>query len=170
MNQDWDIKPRSRVCQKCQADFVDHQPYFTWLSFTPEGYQRMDCCEPCSRSLPNDGSRHSSWKGIFKMPPPEPEKTIRRETAETLLRNLVANEATSSANVIYILAVMLERQRVLVEKEVRQREDGARILVYEHRKTGEAFLVRDPQLRLDQLDPVQAEVSAMLAPALPRGR
>ena len=65
-------------------------------------------------------------------------------------------------NAVYILAVMLERQRLFAHTETQTRIDGVRVLVYEHKKTGEVFLIPDPQLRLDQLDYVQQEVMALL--------
>ena len=36
--------------------------------------------------------------------------------------------------------------------------------IYEHTKTGEVFVIPDPQLRLDQIEQVQQEVAALLAP------
>ena len=38
-----------------------------------------------------------------------------------------------------------------------------RFLIYEHVKTGEAFIIPDPRLRLDQLDSVQQEIYSLLA-------
>jgi hypothetical protein len=35
-------------------------------------------------------------------------------------------------------------------------------LIYEHAKTGDVFVVPDPQLRLDELGGVQAEVAQLL--------
>jgi hypothetical protein len=58
--------------------------------------------------------------------------------------------------------VMLERKRLLVERDVQHREDGKMIRVYEHRKTGEMFLIPDPRLRLDQLETVQQQVVTLL--------
>jgi hypothetical protein len=49
---------------------------------------------------------------------------------------------------------MLERKRQIVqtaEKEV----DGAKMLFYENKKTGEIFIVRDPELRLDEIAQMQ---------------
>ena len=162
MSQDWDIKPRSPACQKCETPFADQQPYYTRLSFGKDGYERFDCCEPCWPKL-EATPRCSSWKGVFKAPPPPPESVLKKETAETLLRKLIQDGAESKKNTVYILALMLERQRLLVETEVTTREDGSRVLLYEHRKTGEAFAIPDPQLRLDQLEHVQKEVAEMLA-------
>ena len=36
------------------------------------------------------------------------------------------------------------------------------MLIYEHAKTGEVFVIPDPQLRLDQIEAVQNEVAAQL--------
>ncbi len=161
--QDWDIKPRSKVCQRCQKAFEDRQPYFTGLSFGgEEGYQRIDCCEPCWGPQNRDVTYYSYWQGLFRLPPAEPDRTVRKEDAETLLRRLMERKDEARRNAIYILAVMLERQRLFAHTETQTRLDGVRVLVYEHKKTGEIFLIPDPQLRLDQLDYVQEEVMALL--------
>ena len=165
MNQDWDIKPRSQICQKCERHFGDQEPYYTRLNFTMAGYERFDCCESCWQGDRERGARHSSWRGIFKVPPQTPDASVKKETAESLLRALVGRDDPSQQNLAYILAVMLERQRVLAEKEVTLREDGTRLLIYEHKKTGETLVIADPRLRLDQLETVQREVTALLAGA-----
>ena len=54
-------------------------------------------------------------------------------------------------NVVYVLAVMLERAKILVERDAREQADHTIIRVYEHRKTGESFIVLDPRLRLENL-------------------
>jgi hypothetical protein len=36
------------------------------------------------------------------------------------------------------------------------------LLLYEHRKSGEVFIVRDPELRLDEIESVQEEVATLL--------
>jgi len=57
---------------------------------------------------------------------------------------------------------MLERKRQLTqtaEKEI----DGKKMLFYENKKTGEIFIVRDPELKLDELMQMQEEVATILA-------
>jgi hypothetical protein len=61
----------------------------------------------------------------------------------------------------YILAVMLERKRVLKVKE-QVVSDGKRVFIYEQPKTGDVFTIADPALRLDQLETVQRDVAALL--------
>jgi hypothetical protein len=63
----------------------------------------------------------------------------------------------------YLLAAMLERKKLLREVETR-RVDDTIMRVFEHTKTGEVFVVPDPQLRLDQIEAVQQEVAALLSP------
>jgi hypothetical protein len=60
-----------------------------------------------------------------------------------------------------VLAAMLERKRILKQIQTEQKEEG-RVLIYEHAKTGDVFVVPDPQLRLDELGGVQAEVAQRL--------
>ena len=74
-------------------------------------------------------------------------------------------------NVIFILAVMLERRRILVEKEVQMPEGtGQKIRVYEHKQTGESFVVPDPQLKLKEIETVQREVMELLGISPPAGK
>lgn len=162
MSQDWNIKPRGTACGACQKAFEDGQAYITRLAFEGVDYTRDDYCEPCWAAEAARKARYSSWKGIFKVPPPEPERRVRKETAETLLRELLEANNPARKNAIYILAVMLERQRVMVEREVRTGDSGERLVVYEHRKTGETFVLIDPQLKLTEIEPVQEEIMALL--------
>jgi len=62
-----------------------------------------------------------------------------------------------------LLAVMLERSKILIERDAREQEDHTILRVYEHRRTGESFIVLDPRIRLENLDDVQTEVVALLS-------
>ncbi len=166
MAQDWDIKPRDSACHQCQTPFEDGQICHSRLVFGTEGYRRTDLCETCQASRP-EADAWSAWQGVYRAPPPPEEEALKKETAESMLRRLMEDPEESRLNVVFILAVMLERKRILVEKDVREREDGTLVRLYEHRATGETFLVRDPQLKLSELDSVQTEVIAMLGGGAP---
>jgi hypothetical protein len=79
------------------------------------------------------------------------------------LRKLIAASQPQDGPVCFILAVMLERKRILKVKEQFQR-DGARVFIYEQPRTGDVFTITDPNLRLDQLEQVQRDVSRLLNP------
>ena len=161
MAQEWDIKPRATACSKCAAQFADNQFCYSLLTFGQEGYARGDYCQTCWEEIGKTGSSFSSWKGVYKSPPPPAEEPLKKETAESLLRRLMQDDDKSKKNVIYILAVMLERKRILAERDTRLQE-GIMVRVYEHKKTGETFVITDPGLKLDQLGEVEKEVAEML--------
>lgn len=154
---DWNIRARSSACEVCHRPFEDQEALFSRLEFGEEGYVRRDYCKVCWSDALRQGAV-SVWKSVFQAPPPPPPEPIKKETAESLLRKLMETDDPANWNVIFILAVMLERKRILVERDIQTREDGVRVRVYEHRKTGESFLIADPKLRLADLERIQAEV------------
>ena len=129
------------------------------LRFVEGGYIREDFCEKCWTA---DELGLSSWKTMFVVPPPPAEDAVKKENAESLLRKLMRREDEANLYAVYILALMLERKKILVERDVQRREDGAKIRIYEHRKTGEGFVVLDPELKLAELEAVQEEVVVLL--------
>jgi hypothetical protein len=143
---------------------VDKETYHTLLNVGTSGYTRRDLCATCFASAGRDGVI-SYWQGEYKLPPPPAPEAIQKETAETLLRKLVKSTDPSHESARYILAVMLERKRILKHRDTVHEESGAEVLVYEHARTGESFTIPDPKLRLDQLARVQEEVSALLHPS-----
>ncbi len=161
---DWEIRSRSEQCAQCQAPFADNEAFMSRLVYDEnDGYGREDYCQSCWSQVAAEPAL-SRWQSVFRLPPPPPPETVKRESAESLLRKLVAgDEVETHANTVYILAVMLERRRLLVEKDVQFREDGLKVRIYEYRKTNETFVIPDPQLKLAELEHVQAEVVAMLA-------
>lgn len=169
MNE-WNIQSRARACQACATPFSDKQPFHTLLFEEKQQYQRLDICEPCWQSQYRDGASDrkgfvSQWHGLFQAPPAAPEDPIQKASAETLLRQLLQTNEPKYGPVCYILAVMLERKRVLKVKEQIQ-QAGGRIFIYEHPPTGDLFTIADPNLRLDQLDEVQRDTANLLANGL----
>lgn len=163
---DWNIQSRSQSCQETNRPFEDNEPYHTLLFRTKEGYERLDVCEEVWREQYDEGATDrkgfvSHWRGIFKVPPPKEPDPIERENAETLLRKLVELNDPNYADASYILAVMLERKRILkVQSDFV--EDDRRVFVYEQPKTGDIFTIADPQLNLDDMEKVQQEVALLM--------
>jgi len=164
MNE-WNIQSRAHACEACSQPFANKQTYHTLLFDEKQGLRRSDVCEPCwQKQLAGKAASQagflSHWQGIFEVPPPVVE-AIQKETAETLLRKLIEQNDPQHAPAAFILAVMLERKRLLKVKETLQR-DGRRIYVYEHPGMGDVFTIADPDLHLDQLEQVQRDVAALL--------
>jgi hypothetical protein len=164
MNE-WNIQSRAHACEACGQPFADKQPYHTLLFEQPPELRRSDICEPCSQKQSAGDTRNragfiSHWQGIYEAPPPISDP-IHKDTAETLLRKLIEQNDPRYAPAGYILAVMLERKRVLKVKE-QVVSDGKRVFIYEQPGTGDVFTITDPNLRLDQLEAVQRDVAALL--------
>ncbi len=163
MNE-WNIQSRAHVCEACSQPFTDKQPYRTILFEAGKELRRSDICELCAGKA-GDLRLHdgyiSHWQGIYEAPPAQPVEAIQKETAETILRKVIEQNDPRYASAAYILAVMLERKRILKVKEQFQRE-GQRVFVYEQPKTGDIFTIADPDLHLDQLEQVQRDVAQLL--------
>jgi hypothetical protein len=163
---DWNIQARSHVCQGCGRVFRDHEPLHTLLFDQRQAYQRLDVCESCWAAQYSQGANHrkgfvSHWQSIYSSPPASPPDPIQKETAESLLRKLLELNDPQHAGACFILAVMLERKRILKVKAQRV-EEGRRVFIYEQAKTGDVFAIADPNLQLDQLDAVQRDVAQLL--------
>jgi len=164
MNE-WNIQSRAHACEACGQPFADQQPYHTLLFEQPPELRRSDICESCAQKQSAGDTRGragfiSHWQGIYEAPA-VPVDAIQKDTAETLLRKLIEQNDPRYAPAGYILAVMLERKRVLKVKEQVIR-DGQRVFIYEQPKTGDVFTIADPDLHLDQLEAVQRDVASLL--------
>ncbi|MBI3881849.1 MAG: hypothetical protein HY301_17520 [Verrucomicrobia bacterium] len=162
---EWNIQSRSHACQACQKPFADQEAYHTLLFDERGNFARLDACEACWQSQFSQGATSrkgfvSHWQGVYLAPPPQVE-AIRHETAETLLKKLVEANEDRHVATRYILAVMLERKRILKVRD-QLRQEGKRFFVYEHAGNGDAYTILDPQLQLHQLEEVQREVAHLL--------
>ena len=170
MNE-WNLQSRAHACQACHKPFADKESYHTLLLEEKQQYQRLDICEACWNAQYREGASDrkgfiSQWQGIYQAPPAAPPDPIQKESAESLLRKLLEENDPKHGPVCYILAVMLERKRLLKVKEQLQR-DGQRVFIYEHPRTGDIFTITDPNLQLGQLDEVQHAVAELLNPPAP---
>jgi hypothetical protein len=163
LTNEWAIKHRSDTCTATHRPFAAGEYFYTLLFRDGDGFRREDLSEEAWASRNENIQPFSFWKTHYAPAPPPPPEPLAKETAEQLFRRLVSTD-NSPANACYVLAVMLERKRVLKQIKSEDSENG-RVLVYEHGATGDVFIVRDPQLRLDEMENVQNEVAQLLRAA-----
>lgn len=165
LQESWHIRSRARACAATERPFEDGESIMTALFPDPEssGYLRKDfCLEAWKARTAEDEKPLSFWKTVWHAPVAgEKQDAFKKESPEDLLRRLVEEEEDHTENVRYILAVMLERQKVLRETDTQRTPSGI-LRVYEHRKLGDVFIVRDPDIPLSQVDKVQEEVILLL--------
>lgn len=164
MSQEWNLRSRGHVCSVCQKPLVDRTPIVSVLKETDAGYDRLDCHPECWKAEKRDWAPFSIWDGVYMAPQKEvKEEPLKKEDAGELLRHLMTLEDPAMKNVIYVLAVMLERSKILVERDRKDMEDGTIRRVYEDRKNGDTLVILDPRLRLENLAEVQSQVVALLS-------
>jgi len=162
---EWNIQSRAHACAACGKPFVDQEAYHTLLFDEKADFRRSDICQACWQKQYSEGARDrkgfvSYWQGVYVAPPAQVD-AIKKETAESLLRKLIELNDPRYIPAGYILAVMLERKRLLKVKEQLVR-DGRRVFIYEQPATGDVFTIIDPALQLNQLEQVQRDVAALL--------
>ena len=127
--------------------------------------RRSDICVGCWEKQFNEARDRkgfiSHWQGVYNARPAHAPDAIQKEPAETVLRKLIELNDPQYVPAAYILAVMLERKRLLKIKEQFTR-DGQRVFIYEQPRTGDVFTIVDPNLQLNQLEQVQHDVAALL--------
>ena len=164
MSQEWNIRSRGHACCVCAQTFTDKQPCVSVLRELSDTFERRDYHTLCWRDEKRDWRLYSLWEGEYEAPPVVvKEEPVKKDTAESLLRRLILMEDPAMRNVVYVLAVMLERGKQLIERDAKPHESGGILRVYEHKKTADIFTVLDPRLRMDEIGAVQQQVVALLS-------
>jgi hypothetical protein len=162
--QEWNIQGRALQCAVSGQPFAKGEKVYSALYWREGAYARVDLNAESWQARNENIEPVSAWQTEFVPPAPPAPEALRKDDAENLLRRLVAEDVPATRNARYILALMLERKKVLRQVE-RQRQEGGSVLVYEHGPSGEVWLIEDPGLKLGELKSVQDEVAHLLAPA-----
>jgi hypothetical protein len=162
LTQEWNIQARALHCAVSGRSFEKGETVYSALYWRDGQYARVDLNAESWAARNENIAPISAWQTEFVPPVPPAPEALRKDDAESLLRRLMAENETSSRNARYILALMLERKKMLRQVD-RQKQDGVSLLVYEHLPSGEVWLIEDPGLKLGELKAVQDEVAHLLA-------
>jgi hypothetical protein len=166
MKEPWSIKSRARECAETGTPFVDGQQIRAAIFPDPDssGYLRRDYALEAWQGRENPETPFSTWLTVYHPPVVEEKaEAVVDQDPESLLRRLVEEDQEHTENARYILAVMLERKKLLRETDTQEVPSGI-LRVYEHRKTGDVFVIKDPQIALSDVERVQQEVQQLLDP------
>ncbi|SDT91331.1 hypothetical protein SAMN05444156_0684 [Verrucomicrobium sp. GAS474] len=180
---EWNIQSPAHACAATGKPFAEGDKVVTVLLQDRKGeWKRLDYAAgewpiPTQGNLINPLDEKgmellSSWRSLYK---PRPQaatalhginETLTKDNAESLLRRLLSERNPAHNNACYILALMLERKRMLKELDRREIE-GIPCLIYEHTPSGETWIIPNPPMRLDEMTRVQTEVMNLLAGPAP---
>lgn len=158
MQADWEIKSRAHTCARTGYEFREGDHFYTLLIREGDGFCREDLCEEAWSNRNDNIQPFSFWRSKYEPPASAAPEAIAKDDAESLLRRLIAENDPSRKNACYILALMLERKKMLCPVASRDED----MLVYEHVVTGETIVIANPHLSLEQIPDVQREVGALL--------
>lgn len=162
--ESWHIRSRARECAATGRPFASGETIVTALfpDTGQGGFARLDFSLDAWRERgPDEAAPFSSWRSIYTPPGGDKPAKVEKEDPEDILRRLVEEDADHTENTRYILAVMLERRKLLVETDTQRTPTGI-LRIYENRRSGEVYIVKDPNVPLDQVDALQQEVIALL--------
>lgn len=167
--RNWEIRSRSRFCSFCQSAFEIGDVYHTTLDLKGVEPERMDYCircwqekDPGPENRKGDGLAY--WRGRFKRLTPASEKKdpVQKDVIRRLLDRHIRSEESTHINLCFILALMEERKKILVPCDKTVDEEGREFIVYEHKKSGDIYLIRDPHLSLKEVAEVQRQVKELI--------
>lgn len=164
MIQNWSIRTRSHQCALTGRPFEEGEVFHTAIYFDPEtsGYMRRDVALDAWAQETAERKPLAYWRTLYTPNVVEERPEVAsKESAMNLLQRFIEEGDPATENARYILALMLERKRILTPTAAKETEQG-RMLFYENKKTSEVFVIRDPELHLDELAQVQDEVATLL--------
>src|SRR4030095_1307502 len=121
MNQDWSLQHRADRCAVSGEPFRDGDAFYTLLYDERGEFRREDLSEAAFKARNENIQPFSFWRSKFEKPVAETE-ALGKPTPEDLLRSYMAEHSPEHSNARYILAVMLERKKLLKEIEVKRSE------------------------------------------------
>lgn len=165
MATDWNIRGRGKTCTLCEKAFEEGNACVSALKTAENGeWIRVDACGECWHGVAEKDAFFSTWRFTFRnrTPSKKTRSPVQRDRVETLFFQLMDEGVPEKQDAAYVLAVMLERNRVLIPRGTRPDAEGGLLRVYEHRVQGDVFVIRDPMLPLDQIGDVQQRVAGLL--------
>ncbi len=167
--KNWEIRSRSRFCSSCESPFEIGEVYHTLLDLDVDEPERRDYCIRCWKEKDpgpevRQGDRSAYWQAHFKRITAlvEKKEAVQKDVIERLLARYIRSEEKAHINLCYILALLEERKKVLVPQDTIIDKEGNKIIVYEQRKTGETYLIRDPHLTLMEVETVQDQIKELI--------
>lgn len=162
--ENWKIRQQIGACTHSEKEFQDGDTFYTAIfrNEETEGYDRRDYSEESWEAISSSLEPFSYWKSKYEAPPEDDEPEMVKEDSESLLKRLMEEDNPQTENARFILAVMLERKKLIIETDVKETENDTKIRFYESRSLGDIYIIPDPNLSLDEVESVQEEVTLLL--------
>ena len=146
----WNISKISNSCYKSNDLFDDNETVISELVFENGILERRDYKYQCFNA---NNQSLSSWKTIFKLQKPK-EEIIKKDSVEDLLRKKYRWKVMI-ASILFSFLQLCWKEKSFNRKIIFFDDDNKKIRIYEHKKTNESFAIIDPQLSLNEIEPLK---------------
>lgn len=136
------IPKRSSRCVLCNYVFQQNDELISILQ-EEEEILRKDICKACSEP----GTFLTKWKSRIKEKPVIEENVEDIQDSWQLLQKLHNSQDLQEQEEAFLLALFLGRKKVLHESKEKVKKDGQIWVLFEHEESGEAILVKQPDLK-----------------------
>ena len=174
---DWKIAKSAANCCICAATFDTGQFYFSALLQEGSELLRKDYCAGCfQRNRPEHVFYF--WKAANVSPEDEANRKPRRPVVDVeyvfeFFKRLDGDSTPQRVAFRYILALMLTRQKLLIQEGTRKEGEAALhsvgVQVFREKRGGQSHVVIEPSLSEEEIAGVSAELGVLLglSPAVP---
>jgi hypothetical protein len=132
------VPARSNRCQRCQEPFQGQQPVVSFLVFGEEVILRSDCCEICAPEAQAQMQQKAGDRPVASWRTKTEAAGLAPSVPDSLL-GILRPESDARPGLQWLLALYLERQRILVLQS--EQSTSAAHRWYEYPETGETFQV-----------------------------
>jgi hypothetical protein len=160
------VPARTTRCQRCQQPFQGQQPVVSFLVFGEEEILRCDCCDACASLAQAEMQKRAGNRPVASWRTKTEAVAAAPQVPDTLLGHL-REEAASRPGLKWLLALYLERQRVLVLQ--REQTTPSQQRWYEYPETGETFQVASARPDRQDLSDLQQLLATLPSEARQAG-
>lgn len=156
---DYQIQPHTRRCATTGRELQPGERYYTALVEEGDLFVRQDFSSQAWQGPP--AGAFSFWSGRVPQPNETAKPRFDDDVLEECFQRLQEQGERSRVNFRYVVALLLiRRKRLRFEQTIDA--DGVEQLELSNIKTGEKYLVLNPQLTDEQMAEVQSEVFRVL--------
>lgn len=156
---EYQIQPHTRRCTATGRELQPGDRYYTALLEEGDHFVRQDFAGDAWKGPP--AGAFSFWSGRVPAPDQPHKPRFDDDVLEECFQRLEGQSEPSRINFRYVVALLLiRRKRFRFEQTLD--EDGVEKLQLSNIRTGDQYLVLNPQLSDEQMADVQAEVFRVL--------
>ena len=159
---DWSIKHRADACAATGRAFAEGENFYTLLFREGEGFRRQDLSEEAWQQRNENMRPFSFWRSTYEPPSDRSSGDVaERERGRAFSPSGHGSRRRERQRLLRPRGDARAEESLKADRKSKMATAGS-VLIYEHAKTGDVFIVPDPQLHLDELEPVQTEVASLL--------